>query len=72
MGQLRPDDLLVLTADHGNDPTWVGTDHTREQVPVLMAGAGQGSIGGVTFADIAASVAQHLQVPQRGKGTGFL
>ena len=34
----RPDDLLVLTADHGNDPTWIGTDHTRERVPVLVHG----------------------------------
>ena len=32
---LRDDDLLLITADHGNDPTWVGTDHTRELVPVL-------------------------------------
>ena len=33
--RLRDDDLLVLTADHGNDPTWIGTDHTREQTPIL-------------------------------------
>ena len=35
IAKLQPDDLLVLTADHGNDPTWRGTDHTREQVPIL-------------------------------------
>ena len=36
IAKLRPDDLLLLTADHGNDPSWVGTDHTREQTPILM------------------------------------
>ncbi len=35
MQALRPDDLLLVTADHGNDPTWTGTDHTRELVPLL-------------------------------------
>ena len=34
--KVRPEDLLIITADHGNDPTWHGTDHTREQVPVLQ------------------------------------
>lgn len=33
---LKEDDLLMITADHGNDPTWTGTDHTREQVPLLV------------------------------------
>ncbi|WP_405378789.1 phosphopentomutase [Phascolarctobacterium sp.] len=37
---LKPDDLLLITADHGNDPTWTGTDHTREKIPVLFSGAG--------------------------------
>src|SRR5690606_22928045 len=36
IAKLRGDDLLILTADHGNDPTWKGTDHTREQVPILL------------------------------------
>lgn len=57
---LGTDDLLVLTADHGNDPTWPGTDHTRERVPVLMAGATPGEIGHCAFADVGASVAAHL------------
>ena len=35
MNELREDDLLILTADHGNDPTYTGTDHTREYVPLL-------------------------------------
>jgi len=69
---LRPGDLMILTADHGNDPSWPGTDHTREQVPVLIAGAGAGSIGQVRFADVAASVAAHLGVAAQGPGRSFL
>ncbi|WP_417839497.1 phosphopentomutase [Tritonibacter scottomollicae] len=69
---LRPGDLMILTADHGNDPSWPGTDHTREQVPVLIAGAGAGSIGSVRFADVAASVAAHLGVVAQGPGRSFL
>ncbi|MCE8555542.1 phosphopentomutase [Ruegeria pomeroyi] len=69
---LRPGDLMVLTADHGNDPSWSGTDHTREQVPVLVAGRGAGQIGQVNFADIAASVAAHLAIPAQGPGRSFL
>ncbi|PLW75843.1 phosphopentomutase [Cohaesibacter celericrescens] len=60
---LEPGDLVILTADHGCDPTWQGTDHTREQVPVIMFGpdikgryAGQLS----TFADIGETIADHL------------
>lgn len=60
--RLRPDDILVLTADHGNDPTWVGTDHTRERVPVLVAGGPVANIGLIGFTDIAAMVARHLGV----------
>ena len=73
--RLRRDDLLIVTADHGNDPTWVGTDHTRERVPVLIAGAGQGKAGGdghVGFVDVAASVAAHLGVLSYGPGRSFL
>ena len=47
LGKLRPADLLLLTADHGNDPTWPGTDHTRERVPVLCAVVGAGVSEGV-------------------------
>ncbi len=60
--QLRPGDLLVLTADHGNDPTWVGTDHTRERVPVLVDGLGHRALGLIGFRDVAALVADHLGV----------
>jgi len=62
LGQLRDGDMLVLTADHGNDPTWVGTDHTRERAPVLVAGQGAGSLGQIGFRDVAGLVARHLGV----------
>lgn len=70
--QLGPGDLMLITADHGNDPTWRGTDHTRERVPVVCAGAGVGEIGTVAFVDVAASVAAHLGLPERGTGRSFL
>ena len=66
IGALRAGDMLVLTADHGNDPTWVGTDHTRERVPVLIAGRGRGELGRIGFADVAALVATHLGVDVPG------
>ncbi|KZY50050.1 phosphopentomutase, partial [Sulfitobacter sp. HI0054] len=53
-------DMLVVTADHGNDPTWAGSDHTRERVPVLVAGTGAGALGQIGFTDVAALVAGHL------------
>ena len=62
---LAPGDLCIVTADHGTDPTWRGTDHTRENVPVLAYGPGQPErlIGRrETFADIGASIAKHLGV----------
>lgn len=62
IGQLRTGDMLVLTADHGNDPTWIGTDHTRERVPVLVAGVGPGTLGQIGFRDVATMVARHLGV----------
>ena len=65
-------DLMLFTADHGNDPTWVGTDHTRERVPVVGSGLGQKAIGHVGFVDIATSVAAHLGVPSAGPGRSFL
>ena len=60
---LRAGDLCIVTADHGNDPTWTGTEHTREQVPILAFGPGivPRALGGrATFADIGATVARHL------------
>lgn len=70
--ELQSDDLLIITADHGNDPTWTGTDHTRERVPVLVAGAGTGEIGHVGFVDVAATIAAHLDVESQGPGRSFL
>ncbi|MFY9289120.1 MAG: phosphopentomutase, partial [Methylorubrum rhodinum] len=67
-------DLCLVTADHGNDPTWHGTEHTREQVPVLAFGPGiaSGSIGRrETFSDIGASVAAHLGLPPLGAGRAW-
>lgn len=65
---MQDGDLLILTADHGNDPSWPGTDHTRERVPVLCAGAGSGEAGLIDFVDVAATAAIHLGVtPPRGR-----
>jgi phosphopentomutase len=60
--KIEPDDLVLITADHGNDPTWRGTDHTRERVPVFAPNA-RGLLGvRETYADIAATVAAHFGV----------
>jgi phosphopentomutase len=72
MENLRDGDLLLFTADHGNDPTWTGTDHTRERVPVVAWGAGARGIGHVAFADVGASLAAHLGIPSHGPGRSFL
>lgn len=71
---LRPGDLVVLTADHGNDPTFRGTDHTRERIPVLVLGPGitGGEAGRLsTFADVAQTLARHLGLPQLQHGTAI-
>src|SRR5947209_4293672 len=72
-GRLKADDMLVVTADHGCDPTWRGTDHTREQVPVLvMGGDSTRTIGArSSFADVGASVAAHLKLPATSNGNAF-
>ncbi|NUB44350.1 phosphopentomutase [Fertoebacter nigrum] len=72
LASLRPGDLALFTADHGNDPTWPGTEHTRERVPVLIAGAGAGPVGLCAFTDIAATVAAWLDVPAQGTGKNLL
>ncbi len=69
---LQPGDLALFTADHGNDPTWRGTDHTRERVPLLVAGTGTGPLGIRAFTDVAASIAAHLGIPAQGPGKSFL
>lgn len=72
--RLRQGDLILFTADHGNDPSWTGTDHTRERAPVLGAlhGTPGRGIGQVGFSDLGASVAAHLGLDATGHGTSFL
>jgi phosphopentomutase len=72
---MRPDDLLIITADHGCDPAWEGTDHTREHIPVLAFGNGlaAGSIGRRrTFADIGQSLAAYFNLPPMDYGESFI
>lgn len=72
---LREDDLLFITADHGNDPTTPSTDHARECVPVLAIGARviPSDLGRrATFSDLGATVAEWLGIPFRGRGRSFL
>ncbi|MBQ8092987.1 MAG: phosphopentomutase [Clostridia bacterium] len=73
--QLGPDDILILTADHGCDPTYKGTDHTREHIPLLIYGPSLK--GGVdlhtlpTFADISATVLEAFGIENTISGTSF-
>ena len=69
---LRPGDLAIFTADHGNDPTYRGTEHTRERVPLTGWGVGLRDIGLRAFVDVGASIAAHLGVPSQGPGRSFL
>jgi phosphopentomutase len=69
---LKPRDLVLITADHGCDPTWKGTDHTREYVPVLFNGpsVNPSNLGlRDTFADMGATIAEHLNVRPLNHGT---
>jgi phosphopentomutase len=74
--RLRPSDLLVVTADHGNDPTTADTDHSREYVPLLVAGplvkngVDLGTRG--TFADLGQTLAEALGTDRLAYGTSFL
>lgn len=76
LGALGEDDLLIITADHGNDPIHHGTDHTREYVPLLVYYIGMkgGQPLGVreTFADVGATIADNFQVTKPSIGTSFL
>ncbi len=72
---MKADDILVLSADHGCDPTWQGTDHTREVVPVIVYGqrlAPRALGTRDTFADIGQSIAKHLNIEPLEAGTSFL
>ena len=74
--KLRRDDLLVITADHGNDPTTPSTDHSREHVPILLAGdrvaAGTDIGTRSTFADLGQTLAENFGVGRLANGTSFL
>lgn len=74
-GVLQEDDIVFITADHGNDPTWEGTDHTREQVPVIMFGpkVAAADLGQrETYADIAQTIAEYFNLKPFEYGTSFL
>jgi phosphopentomutase len=73
--QMRPGDLAIITADHGCDPTWPGSDHTRENVPVLAFGPGitEKALGKrESFADIGQTLAKHLGLAPLKHGKAFL
>jgi phosphopentomutase len=73
--RLRPDDVVILTADHGNDPTTPSTDHSRELVPVLVVGPKVQPVPlGTrrTFADMGQTVAEYFGLPALSAGTSFL
>lgn len=75
LSHLLEDDLLFLTADHGNDPTTPSTDHSRERVPLLVAGGAVHPCGlgeRESFADLGATVAEWLGIGFRGAGRSFL
>ena len=72
---LNNEDILILCADHGCDPTWEGSDHTREHIPVLVYGGDvqPGSLGRRnTFADIGQSLAAYFNLPPMDHGVSFL
>ena len=68
------DDLVIITADHGNDPTWRGTDHTREEVPLLAVHGGKANALGTreTFADVAATLAEFFALSPWPGARSFL
>lgn len=74
IASLSADDLLLFTADHGCDPTWTGTEHTREHIPVFGYCRGKELNIGIrdTFADIGQSVANHLDLPKLDIGVNFI
>ena len=75
VGQMQAGDLAIITADHGCDPTWPGSDHTREHIPMLAFGPGVacGPIGiSSSFSDIGQTVAHHLRIPPLDHGHNLL
>jgi phosphopentomutase len=75
IAMLRPGDLVILTADHGNDPTFRGVDHTRENIPVMAFGPkieGRNAGHLRTYADVAQTLAAHLALPPMRVGASFM
>lgn len=75
LDNMADDDLLLITADHGNDPTFPGTDHTREYVPLLAYSkkmTGKGALPQGFYADISATIAENFAVPATENGQSFL
>jgi phosphopentomutase len=75
IAMLKPGDLVILTADHGNDPTYKGSDHTRENIPVMAFGPGiEGRNAGHfhSYTDVAQTIAAHLALPQMRVGASFM
>ena len=74
LADVRPDDLVIITADHGNDPTFGGTDHTREQVPLFVLHEGRVRDLGTreSFADVAATLTDYFRIETWTAGTSFL
>ena len=76
MDNIKDDDLIMITADHGNDPTWKGSDHTRELVPLLMYSpsfTGSGLLREAdTFADLGATIADNFKLEKPANGTSLL
>jgi phosphopentomutase len=71
--RVHPDDLVIITADHGNGPTFRGTDHTREEVPLFVLHRGQSRELGTreSFADVAATVADYFEIERWPVGTSM-
>ncbi|MDO4753770.1 MAG: phosphopentomutase [Bacillota bacterium] len=76
LNAMKEEDILVICADHGNDPCFHGTDHTREYIPILVYGKNLASDVNIgtrgSFSDIGATVAEYLAVPHHGRGESFL
>lgn len=75
LGIMRDDDIIIFTADHGNDPTFKGTDHTREYIPIVIYGKKVKKNVNIgtrkSFADIAATISDIFEMPSTGKGESF-
>ncbi len=72
---MKPGDMAVITADHGCDPTWVGTEHTREYVPVLFSGPQVKAVAlgeRASFADMGQTLAEYFELDALAYGESFL